>query len=84
MIKQTCVERLFNHFLDHEGQPVSTFTLERLAGRRSWRSRVSDCRARARLVRRNIVNSQPRVYRRGKLVAVTSFYTLVKMPRRAA
>src|ERR1035437_780638 len=72
------IEILFDYFLDHEGEPVSTFTLERLAGRRSWRSRVSDCRARARLVRRNIINTQPRVYRRGKLVAVTSFYTLVR------
>lgn len=84
MIKQTCVERLFSHFLDHEGQPVSTFTLERLAGRRSWRSRVAECRARARLVRRNILNHQRRVYKRGRLAYVESTYALVKMPRRAA
>lgn len=60
MTKQTAPERLLHYFLDREGQPISTFTLERIAGRRSWRSQ------------------------RGKLVAVLSFYTLVKVPRRAA
>lgn len=84
MTKLKAPERLLHYFLDREGKPVSTFTLERIAGRRGWRSRVSEARKLARLLRRTITNTQPRVYRRGKLVAITSFYTLVKVPRKAA
>lgn len=32
--------RLLDYFLDREGKPVSTFTLERISGRRSWRTVV--------------------------------------------
>ena len=69
---------------DREGQPINTFVLERRSGRRSWRSRVSGARKLARLLRRNIVNSQVRVYKRGKLQRVDSFYTLVKTSKRKA
>lgn len=70
--------RLLDYFLDRENQKVSTFTLERISGRRSWRTVVSLARKRARLLRREIVNSQVRVYKRGRLQRVDSFYTLVK------
>lgn len=76
--------KLLDYFLDREGTPVSTFTLERISGRRSWRTVVSLARARARHLRRDIVNHQVRVYKHGKLHRVDSFYTLVKVPRKAA
>jgi hypothetical protein len=75
---------LLDYFLDHEGQAINTFVLERIAGRRAWRSRVSGARRLARTLRRDIVNHQSRVYRGGRLRHVNSFYTLVKLPKRAA
>jgi hypothetical protein len=72
-------ERLLEYFLDHEGQAINTFTLERIAGRRAWRSRVSGARRLARTLRRDILNSQQRVYKGGRLRHVNSFYTLVKI-----
>jgi hypothetical protein len=77
-------QRVLDYFLDREGQPINTFILERIAGRRAWRSRVSGARQLARTLRRDIINSQQRVYRRGKLAHVNSFYTLVKLPKKAA
>jgi hypothetical protein len=73
---RTREERLLEYFLDHEGQAINTFVLERIAGRRAWRSRVSGAR---RTLRRDILNSQQRVYKGGRLRHVNSFYTLVKI-----
>ena len=83
-MRTTNAERLLDYFLDREGKPVSTFTLERIAGRRAWRSRVSDARRLARMLRREIKNTQPRIYRGGKLKRVDSFYTLVKIGKSKA
>ena len=74
---------LFDYFLDREGLPVDTFTLERLGGRRSWRTRVSDARKMARLIRRDIVNHQRRK-RIGKRMWTDSTYVLVKLSRKKA
>jgi hypothetical protein len=76
---RTREERLLEYFLDHEGQAINTFVLERIAGRRAWRSRVSGARRLARTLRRDILNSQQRVYKGGRLRHVNSFYTLVKI-----
>jgi hypothetical protein len=74
-------QKVLDYFLDREGKPINTFILERIAGRRAWRTRVSGARALARTLRRDIVNTQHRVYRRGKLQHVNSFYTLVRLPK---
>lgn len=81
MKPQTRAERLYDYFMDREGQRVSTFTLERLAGRRSWRTRVSQVRKRVRGLRRNIVNELVYVRRGKRIVRVDSFYRLVKTGR---
>ena len=57
--------------------------LEKIGGRRSWRTRVSDARKRARLLRRDIVNRQ-RKQRIGKRTWTTSEYALVKVEKRKA
>lgn len=76
-------ERLLEYFLDHEGQAISTFTLERIAGRRSWRTVVSLSRQLARQLRRDIVNEQS--WRgKGRRRYCDSRYRLVKVPRKAA
>lgn len=79
---KTRTDILFNYFMDREGQPISTFTLERLAGRRSWRTRISEARQRARIVRRDIVNELHRVKRGRRKGQIDSFYRLVR--KRAA
>jgi hypothetical protein len=70
-------DRLFWYFLDREGVWVGTYMLEKLGGRLAWRTRVSDARKRARLVRRDIVNRQRR-QRRGKKTWTCSEYVMVK------
>jgi hypothetical protein len=77
-------ERVLDFFLDREGRPVDTFTLERLFGRRSWRTAISDGRKLARVLRRDIKNELHPVYRRGKFRRVDSTYTLVKVAKRKA
>jgi hypothetical protein len=62
---------------------VNTFVLERISGRRSWRTVVSLARKRARLLGRKILNEQDRIYKRGKLHRVDSYYRLVREPRKA-
>lgn len=74
---------IFEYMLDREGKPINTFTLERLGGRRSWRTRVADARKLARLLRRDIVNAQ-RHRRIGKRTIIDSTYTLVRLPKRKA
>lgn len=81
MVKpRTRTERLYDYFMDREGCWIDTFVLEKIAGRRSWRSRVSDVRKRVRLLRRDIVNRQRR-QTRGKQRWTTSEYALVKGTR---
>ncbi len=74
---------ILDYMLDREGMPVDTFTLERLGGRRSWRTRVADARKMARLIGRDIVNKQRR-----KTIGcrrwTDSTYTLVRVPRKRA
>ena len=76
-------QRILDHLLDREGIPVDTFTLERLAGRRSWRTAVSEARQLARLLRRDIVNHQRRKVI-GKRRWTDSTYVLVKVSRKKA
>ena len=76
-------ERVFHYMLDREGFPVDTFQLEKIAGRRSWRTAVSEARALARQFRRDIVNHQrSKVIRKRRWTDST--YTLVKVGRKKA
>lgn len=75
--------RLLDYFLDREGQAISTFTLERIAGRRSWRTVVSLARGLARHIRRDIKN-ELHWRGKGKRKYIESRYRLVKLPRKAA
>ena len=76
-------DRVFDYFMDREGHWVDTFVLEKLGGRRSWRTRVSDARKRARLLRRDIVNRQRR-QRIGTRTWTLSEYSLIRVEKRKA
>jgi len=84
MTKPNRGERVLDFFLDREGRPVDTFTLEQRFGRRSWRTAVSEGRKLARTLRRDIKNTLHPVYKGGKLRRVDSTYTMVKTGKRTA
>lgn len=83
MKPQTRTEQLYDYFMDREGLWLDTYRLEQIAGRRSWRTRVSDVRKRVRLLGRDIVNRQRRK-RIGTRTWTLSEYALVKVSKRKA
>lgn len=83
MKPQTRAERLFDYFMDREGVWIDSYQLEKLGGRCAWRTRVSDCRKRARLLRRDIVNRQRR-QRIGKRQYTLSEYQLIRVAKKKA
>ena len=70
---QTRADQLFWFFMHREGVWVDTYQLEKIGGRCAWRTRVSDARRRARVLKREIVNRQRRK-RIGKRQWVVSQY----------
>lgn len=75
--------RVLDFLLDREGCWIEASRFERLAGRQAWRTGLSEARALARHIRRDIVNRQRR-RRIGKRIWTTSEYSLVKLSRKKA
>jgi len=73
--------RVLDFLLDREGLWIEATRFEKLGGRQAWRTAISEARAHARSLRRDIVNRKQ--YKRiGKRTWVLSEYALVKVPHR--
>lgn len=75
--------RVLDFLLDREGLWIEATRFESLGGRQAWRTAISEARAHARNLRRDIVNRQRRK-RIGKRTWTLSEYCLIRISRKKA
>ena len=77
-------ERIYAYLSAREGVYIDTFQLEKIAGRRAWRTAVSECRRFIAAKHGQDIVNQQRRKRIGTRTWTDSTYALVSVKRRKA